>query len=227
MSKNIFHVHTKRCRHAIGEDEEYIKRAIELGAQSITFTDHAPFPGDPFRNRMKYKELNGYVQSLNTLKNKYKNEIDVQIGLEIEFLPYYIEYYKKLRNSGNFDILILGQHFFEIRAGQYVFPSLSKENRDRFADGCGKAIIEGVNTGLFDVVAHPDRIFKYKTSWNAEMEDMTKKIVDAAKMYNVLLEQNESSKHKNHYWDEFWDFVPEELVIKGLDAHSVKELKIL
>lgn len=41
----IFHVHTYRCGHASDEtDEDYVKRAVELGADSITFTDHAPFP---------------------------------------------------------------------------------------------------------------------------------------------------------------------------------------
>ena len=30
----------------------YVKRAIELGAHSIWFSDHSPFPGDPFGNRM-------------------------------------------------------------------------------------------------------------------------------------------------------------------------------
>lgn len=43
--KYVFHVHTKRCGHASDEpDELYIKRAVEMGAESITFTDHAPFP---------------------------------------------------------------------------------------------------------------------------------------------------------------------------------------
>ncbi|MBQ2577396.1 MAG: PHP domain-containing protein [Lachnospiraceae bacterium] len=47
MEKNeIFHVHTFRCGHAAEvEDEAYVKKAIELGADKITFTDHAPFPG--------------------------------------------------------------------------------------------------------------------------------------------------------------------------------------
>lgn len=49
-STDIFHVHTYRCGHAeeVG-DEEYVIKAIELGATGIWFTDHAPFPGDPFR----------------------------------------------------------------------------------------------------------------------------------------------------------------------------------
>lgn len=57
-STNLFHVHTFRCGHAENvPDTAYIERAIELGASDIWFSDHAPFPGDPFRNRMKYDDL--------------------------------------------------------------------------------------------------------------------------------------------------------------------------
>lgn len=52
----IFHVHTWRCRHSSAEpDEAYIQKSLELGAEKITFTDHAPFPGNPFSNRMDYE----------------------------------------------------------------------------------------------------------------------------------------------------------------------------
>ena len=61
----IFHVHTWRCKHASDEtDEQYIKTALSLGANKITFTDHTPFPGDTFKNRMELSQLSEYVQSL-------------------------------------------------------------------------------------------------------------------------------------------------------------------
>lgn len=70
--REIFHVHTYRCRHAANvADEMYILKAIELGAVSITFTDHAPFPGNPFGNRMDIQQLSEYLDSLSRLKEKY------------------------------------------------------------------------------------------------------------------------------------------------------------
>ena len=57
----LFHVHTHRCMHASDEnDEAYIVKAIQMGASHIYFTDHAPFPGDPFRNRMGINQLEEY-----------------------------------------------------------------------------------------------------------------------------------------------------------------------
>ena len=53
-NKYIFHIHTYRCGHASNEsDEAYVRKAIELGAESITFTDHTPFPGDTYRFRSR------------------------------------------------------------------------------------------------------------------------------------------------------------------------------
>ncbi len=91
--KDIFHVHTYRCGHAANvADEMYILKAIELGAVSITFTDHAPFPGNPFGNRMDIQQLPEYLQTLNSLKEKYKNVIEIKTGLEVEYLPHF-EFY--------------------------------------------------------------------------------------------------------------------------------------
>ena len=95
--EEIFHVHTWRCGHAGEErEEEYIKAAIRLGAKQITFTDHAPFPGNLFRGRMKMEELPEYEDTLWELRAKYQGKIQVRIGLEAEYLPGFQSYYEKL-----------------------------------------------------------------------------------------------------------------------------------
>lgn len=87
VRRELFHVHTRRCKHAEEiDDEVYVKRAIELGAARIVFTDHTPFPGNPFRNRMDYEELPEYVATLKGLKQKYQNQIEILCGLEVEYL---------------------------------------------------------------------------------------------------------------------------------------------
>lgn len=89
-------------------DEAYVLKAIELGADSITFTDHAPFLDNPFRGRMQYEELPEYVASIKSLQEKYGNRLNVKCGLEIEYLPSFKEYYNELHDFGEFDVLTLG-----------------------------------------------------------------------------------------------------------------------
>lgn len=246
LGKNqIFHVHTFRCKHASEErDEEYIKKAMELKAEAIAFTDHGPFPGNVFGNRMLIEELPEYIETLNKLKEKYKEQIKVWVGLEIEYFPGFDNmangesYYKRLKAMGGLDFLMLGQHMYEVSVGNYSF-SLDKEELDYLeAIGMGKSIADGIATGYFDVVAHPDRTFRRRKVWDEELAQIGRKIIEQALEYDVILEQNESSKrHKRQYWKEFWDIAQEmsdsnqegkELkLIRGLDAHETGELEML
>lgn len=222
--KYVFHVHTKRCGHASDEpDELYIKRAVEMGAESITFTDHAPFPKDPFTGRMKYSQLEEYIASLKQLKEKYNGIIDVHIGLEIEYIPSYWSYYEKLRANKDLEILLLGQHHYELSRGVYSFNTTSPDNE---YVGICKAINEGISTGLFDAVAHPDRAFRMERNWDKGMAAFSNKIIDNAMKHNVKLEKNYSSmKKEGLYWKDFWRMLTDESnVIYGCDAHSVDSL---
>lgn len=108
INNEIFHVHTYRCKHAGNtQDQEYVQKAIELGASRIVFTDHAPFPGNPFRNRMDMEELPEYLSSIHKLKQMYKDKIQVLCGLETEYLPSFDLWYKSLKKMNELDLLIL------------------------------------------------------------------------------------------------------------------------
>ena len=227
--EDIFHVHTYRCRHADNVlDEDYILKAIELGASSITFTDHAPFPGDPFMNRMKYAELDEYIFTLSHLREKYNKQIRVRIGLEIEYLPSFEEYYCKLRDRKCFDLLLLGQHHYEIEAGKFNFQVPKCEWNEKEYQGIMKAQIKGIKTKYFDAIAHPDRAFRSEHTWNNEMEKLSVELIEAAKQNQVIIEKNlQSQKRKYNFWPEFWNLVPEDTkYIIGYDAHSLKELEL-
>lgn len=223
-SDYVFHVHTYRCGHASNiKDEAYVKRAIELGASSITFTDHAPFPGNPFTNRMKFSELDEYISSLKKLKTEYKGIIDIHIGLEIEYLPSYISYFEELRANQDIEILMLGQHHYEISKGIYNYMDISDGPE---YIGLIKAMCDGIDTGLFDVIAHPDRAFRKQKTWNKEMAVYSRKLIDRALNNNVALEINyRSMKKTEEYWSDFWKMVPEDSsVIYGCDAHAVNDI---
>ena len=81
LKNEIFHVHTHRCKHAGDEpDEAYINKAIEIGAPRIVFTDHAPFPGNPFGNRMNIEDLPEYEEAMNELKAEFAGKIEILSG---------------------------------------------------------------------------------------------------------------------------------------------------
>lgn len=227
----IFHVHTYRCHHAENiPDESYIKKAVALGVSDIWFTDHAPFPGDPFSSRMAYAELEEYFRTLRKLKQQYSS-LKIHIGLEIEYFPHFdkMGYYRYLRSLPDLEMLLLGQHMAEISDSppSYSFSESKEfltENEYRLL---GAAIIQGAKTGYFNAIAHPDRIFRRCPVWTSVMEDTAAAIIQTAAAMHLPLEMNLSSVEKPaNYKQQFWELVPDGAEkIAGLDAHSLHEME--
>lgn len=220
----IYHVHTWRCKHAGDvQDYEYIEKAIELNAPRIVFTDHCPFPGDPFEWRMDMDQLPDYVTSIKQLSKQYSDKIEVLCGLEIEYLPSFRQYYDELRSSGDFDLLMIAPHFFEYSAGHYDFQDADRTNSYL---GLCEAMVEGIRTGLFDVVAHPDRIFRAKDTFDNSAIQCAGKIINTAIACGLYMEKNYTSMRLDRqFWPEFWDMVPDNAkILFGYDAHSISDI---
>ena len=211
----LFHVHTFRCGHAeMISDEEYIQKAIDLGATDIWFTDYAPFPGNPFGGRMKCEELLEYISTLKGLKKQYQRQIKIHIGLEIEYFSGYDQsgYYKELSSNPDLEILLLGQHMAEDPEDRkhYNFEWPKERLLEDEYTALGDAMITGMKTGCFKIVAHPDRIFRRQKIWTLEMEAVAVRVIDAAVQSGLPLEKICSSmRHKHHYWKEFWEIAEE------------------
>lgn len=227
----IFHIHTYRCGHAENvSDEAYVEKAIELGADEIWFTDHAPFPGNPFGLRMPYADLEKYLCTLSELKRHY-HSIDIHIGLETEYFPHFDEmgYYKHLRSLPDLEMLLLGQHIAEMPDSP---PAYSFSESAEFLDAneyklLGKAIVQGAKTGYFNAIAHPDRIFRRCAVWDSDMENISRTIIQTAAAMNLPLEMNLSSvENPKNYKRQFWQLVPDDVKrMIGFDAHSLDEME--
>lgn len=226
----VRHVHTKRCGHAIGEDEDYVTAAIAAGAKEIIFTDHAPFPGNPFGNRMAVEDLDGYLDSLSKLRDKYQERIRISAGLEIEYLPSFKNWYEELRSRGI--LLYLGQHFAEVQPGVYSFTLDKNEWRKCEAEVITATEIEALGTGFFQCVVHPDySAFRRHPGWDEESAALTKDLLHKAAEMEVPIERNIGTMIKGKYRCEFWnladpDIVPGLSVVTGVDAHDPEEIKL-
>lgn len=215
---HLFHVHTLRCRHAGNEpDEEYVKKAVFLKADSIFFTDHAPFPNDIFGNRMKMAELEEYYDSLCLLQKEYKGILTINIGLEIEYIPEFSDYYKWLIGKYGF-ALFLGQHICKYN-GKYNFESSDKREEYKWMTD---SIIEACNQDIFSVLLHPERIYRNCDKWDNEQ------IESADCLWNIPIpiEYNYSSrKTLPECSKHFWSRKSHNNIVYGLDAHNTKDLE--
>ena len=159
MLKANYHTHTARCKHAWGEDKEYVEQAIQAGMEVLGFSDHCPwiFPPDYVSHtRMEPKELDGYFTSLENLKREYAKDITIYIGFESEYIPELMEEQDRLLKDYPVDYMLLGEHFTasEVTGPYTGHETESEADLQRYVD----LVIEGMETGKYAYVAHPDLI---------------------------------------------------------------------
>lgn len=228
-----FHTHTYRCGHAKGTDEDYIQMAIKAGLKRLGFSDHAMIPGIiQTGSRANYEVLDEYIDSINKLKEKYKDKIEIYVGFEAEFANRFKDYYQKLLDDGKLDFMILGQHFDfdESDNPKYIVRLDPSKN---VIENYVKHILDGMDSGLFTYVAHPDLYVVDSEVFNEDCVKAAHEICKKAEQLHIPLEIN---CHASRYWGKshrlcypeyhFWEIASQYNVdvVIGYDAHNPEEL---
>ena len=218
-----YHTHTIRCKHAYGTEREYIEAAISEGFKILGFSDHTPQPyPEGFRSgiRMDMSELYDYTDTLVKLRDEYKDEIQILIGYEVEYTEKYFETLIKELKKYPLDYIIQGQHYVEDEVDGFYSGSLtdSEERLKAYVD----FTIEGMNTGLFTYLAHPDLI-NFTGDDDIYRLHMSR-LVRAAVDLNIPLEINVYG-FVDHRWypcDRFFRMAAEyhSKFVIGCDAHT-------
>lgn len=202
MQKFNYHQHTYRCRHADMDmkDEDYIKEYIKMGFEKIAFTDHCPQKNKVdkrTRMRMDYQEKDEYLNSINTLKEKYADKIQIQSGYEVEYLPNQEENLRELKKES--DIIILGQHFVYDTSGNLKTTHGGENYTDAELIQYSEYINKAMELGIPDIIAHPD-LFMYVRNEFGEVErKISNMICETAEKYNIPLEININDIFKKVY----------------------------
>lgn len=217
-----YHTHTKRCYHAIDTEEEYIQAAIKSGYTELGFSDHTPWHYDSSFHatmRMEEDKLEGYVRTLRKLKEKYKDQISIKIGLECEYFERYMSWLMKTIEQYELDYVILGNHYDETdETGIYFGMPLTQHQLTKYVDSC----IKGLKTGLFSYLAHPD-LAHYDIQDPFYVTEMTRLCL-VAKQLDIPLEFNllGFATHRQYPNDIFFKIAKKigNKVIIGTDAHQ-------
>lgn len=116
------HIHSPFCPHGTKDKMvNYVERAIELGYQEISFTEHAPLPPNfldttPTRDSaMLYHLLENYLIEVEKLKNMYRMKIKINVGLEVDFIEGFEDETRQFLNKvgPRLDDAILSVHFLK------------------------------------------------------------------------------------------------------------------
>ena len=220
-----YHTHTTRCHHAVGTEREYIEAAIKQGFQILGFSDHCPQPyPEDFHSgiRMRLSELDDYTSTLLKLREEYKSKIKILIGYEVEYSEKYFEPLLAELRKFPLDYIIQGQHYVPDEVyGFYTGAPTSNEDRLKaYVD----TTIEGMQTGLFTYLAHPDLI--NFTGRDDVYEEHMERLVDASVELDIPLEINiyGFTDGRNYPCDRFFRMAASRgaRFVIGCDAHTPK-----
>ncbi len=224
------HNHTTLCNHATGTMQEYIQKAIQESTKYFGFSDHAPMDFDQ-KYRMGFDQMDSYEQNVLNLKEKYKNQIDILLGYEVDFLPNFMD--KRVLNA-KVDYLIGSVHFI----GKWGFdnPEFIGEYKNRDIDLIWQEYFDAIEamakSGYFDIVGHLDLIKVFKFLPNKDIRLIAKKALKAIKKADMTIEINMAGYRKPVKEAYPSDILLQEIssldipITFGSDAHKVEQVSL-
>lgn len=222
-----YHTHTYRCKHATGDDREYVEAAIDANIKVLGFSDHCPwvYPNEfESRIRMSPWELEDYVESLMALRDEYKDDIQILIGLEEEYIPELLYEQDKLLAQYPIDYLIMGQHFLG-QEDQSIYMGSVIESPQYLQDYVD-SVIAGLRTERYLYLAHPDliRFVGNPTLYRRAMRRLCEFLKENG--YPIEINMLGAVKKRNYPDPRFLEIAKDvgNQVIIGIDAHSPEQL---
>lgn len=193
------HNHTTLCNHATGTTEGYIQRAIELQIDVFGFSEHAPMNFDK-KYRLKLEDKEFYENDVLSLKEKYKNDIEILLGYEVDYLKgNYI--LPEVINS-KVDYLIGSVHFLNQNGTEWGFDNpefighYKNTNIDKIWEDYFEAIKNMAKYNKFDIVGHLDLIKVFKFLPKKNIKSIAKVALQEIKKSNIVVEVNSAGYRK-------------------------------
>lgn len=115
-------------------------------------------------------------------------DFPIYLGFECEYDKRLYSWYKdELLGRWGADYLVFGPHW--VAGGQdlpYIPVVTSRKELGRYFAG----VVDGIASGLFAFVAHPDLVMASGRQWDADIEAGLKDVLQAAIDYNLPVEVN-------------------------------------
>ena len=249
MKRFNHHTHSYFCDGS-SEPEEYVTEALRLEFSTLGFSSHAPVP---FPNTFALKEERRpeYQHAIRDLQQKYADQLEIYLGLEIDFIPGLSRDFDFFRKDMGLDFVIGGVHLVKSEEAELWFidgPSFEKYDsglEDVFHGDIRKgvkayyqSVCDMITLQKPDIVAHMDKIkmhnggrfFKEDEPWYVAMVD---EAIEVIAQSGCIVEINSRGIYKKRCPDLF----PSLAILKKLrrlkvsvtfssDAHVPSELNI-
>jgi len=242
MKRENYHLHTTISDGKL-KPEELIKLAIKKNLDTIGITDHYHLPRDFKEEKNDFYSEKDY-KTLRRLQRKYKNKINVLVGVEFDWLPDHKSWIIKETKKRDYDCKFLSVHFVKV-GGKYDAIDLFSDKFDesikdigikKLVEGYYSSLRDGIKTECFDVVAHMDLVkmwnknHKYFSGNENWYTSSVKKTLNLIKKKNMKIEINTKGWKKDCH-----EQYPAEWILKkaiklgipiliGTDGHTKEDI---
>ncbi len=159
MFKADYHMHTNFSIDSDAPMEDMINSAINKGMTEIAITDHVDFDTKYY----PVPDYTDYIPFFNNLKEKYKDKIEITLGVEIGLENKWSKAINKFASSYDFDFIIGSSHatqtldlYFDRK--EYFAPKTKKEAYTIYFE----EMIKNIEAcPKFNVYGHMDFVSRY------------------------------------------------------------------
>lgn len=154
------HMHSNFSHDSEFSPEQMICGAIAKGLEMICFTDHYD-KDDMEWGEESIFEPEKYFEVLKSLQKKYRDKIEVRIGVELGLQPYLGDYYRKFVKSYPFEFVIGSVHVIESTDPASGKLFLERTDEEAYRIALEETLEDIHNFDDFDVLGHLDYVVRY------------------------------------------------------------------
>jgi histidinol-phosphatase (PHP family) len=158
-----YHVHEKHSRDAAtAMIPEYIASAEARGVHEIAFTTHFITVGPDVAISIREDEIPEYIEDIR--RAQANTTVRLLAGLEVDYFPGEERHLEQVLDNHDFDFILGSTHYVngvDIGSQTQAEGFFAGRPIKRAADEYYKVWKRAIESGLFDVMAHPDYWRKY------------------------------------------------------------------
>ena len=153
-----YHLHSEFSGDCKTPPEDMIKRAIALKMPAMCFTDHCDFdiPSTEF-----LIDEDVYFAKMQALQAKYRQQIDIRIGVELGLQPHLARKHHEYVNKYPFDFVIGSLHIVDDKDPYYPEVFEGKDDRVVYRAYFEQMLDNIEAFSEFQVVGHIDYVVRY------------------------------------------------------------------
>jgi histidinol-phosphatase (PHP family) len=199
------HIHTALCHHATGAMEDFVVAAIKANLQTICFLEH--MEEGIVTSRVTWlteSDFDTYFKEGKRLQERYKNEIRIELGVEVGYNPDRLDIICKRLSARNWDRIGLSYHFHKtahysqhlnlVSKRDSILLQLNKEEARQIEEEYYLTLLEAIKNIPATVLCHLDGVLRYHPlrqefdpPWH-----IIEALLDAMKKFKMALEVNTS-----------------------------------